>query len=59
MNIDIEVDETTAGRVHVSVVKGEERLSVIIDPDHAQRIAERLWDCAATGRAIQSEINES
>lgn len=55
----IDVGDTTSGKVHVSIYHGEERLSIVIDPDHAQRIAERLWDCAATGRAVQSENNES
>lgn len=51
----IDVGDTTSGNVHVSVFHGEERASIIIDPDHATRVAERLWDCAATGRAVQME----
>jgi hypothetical protein len=51
----IDVGDTTSGKVHVSVFHGEQRTSIIIDPDHATRVAERLWDCAATGRAVQME----
>ena len=51
----IDVGDTTSGNVHVSVFHGEQRASIIIDPDHATRVAERLWDCAATGRAVQME----
>lgn len=51
----IDVGDTTSGNVHVSVFHGEHRASIIIDPDHATRVAERLWDCAATGRAVQME----
>lgn len=51
----IDVGDTTSGNVHVSVFHGGERTSIIIDPDHATRVAERLWDCAATGRAAQAE----
>lgn len=51
----IDVGDTTSGNVHVSVFHGEQRASIIIDPDHATRVAERLWDCAVTGRAVQME----
>lgn len=51
----IDVGNTTSGNVHVSVFHGEHRFRIFIDPDHATRVAERLWDCAATGRAVQME----
>ena len=51
----IDVGDTTSGKVHVSVFHGGQRTSILIDPDHATRVAERLWDCAATGRAVQME----
>lgn len=55
-DVDLEVGDTTSGRVILTMICADGvRRSLTIDPDHATRIAERLWDCAATGRAVQAE----